>query len=75
MISPYAIRLSVERLEDSGKTAGRLYAISTLGSLLGTFTSALVLIPLLGTRRTFLAYALMLAVVAVLGLRRNRALV
>jgi spermidine synthase len=75
MISPYAIRLSVERLEDSGKTAGRLYAISTLGSLLGTFTSALILIPLLGTRRTFLAYALMLALVAVLGLRRNRALV
>jgi spermidine synthase len=74
MVAPYAIRLSVERVEDSGKTAGRLYAISTIGSLLGTFTSALLFIPLLGTRRTFLAYALMLAVVAVFGLRR-RALV
>jgi spermidine synthase len=72
MIAPYAIRLSVERIEDSGKTAGRLYAISTIGSLVGTFASALLLIPLLGTRRTFLAYALMLAVVAVLGLRRPR---
>jgi spermidine synthase len=71
MVAPYAIRLSLERVEDSGKTAGRLYAISTIGSLLGTFTSALLLIPLLGTRRTFLAYALMLAVVAVLGLRRR----
>lgn len=72
MVAPYAIRLSVERLEDSGKTAGRLYAISTIGSLLGTFSSALLLIPLVGTRRTFLAYALALAVVAVLGLRQRR---
>jgi spermidine synthase len=72
MVAPYAIRLSMERLEDSGKTAGRLYAISTIGSLLGTFTSALLFIPLIGTRRTFLAYALMLAVVAVFGLGRRR---
>ena len=71
MVAPYAIRLAVERVEDSGKTAGRLYAISTIGSLLGTFTSALLFIPLLGTRRTFLAYALMLAIVAVLGLRQR----
>src|SRR3712207_1714236 len=75
MVAPYAIRLAVERVEESGKIAGRLYAISTIGSLLGTFTSALLFIPLLGTRRTFLAYALSLAVVAVLGLRRRRALV
>jgi spermidine synthase len=48
-----------------------MYAISTVGSLLGTFTASLLLIPLVGTQRTFLAYALSLAIVAVLGLGRR----
>ena len=51
--SPYAIRLAVPDVEHSGRVAGRLYAISTAGSLLGTWLSALVLIPLIGTQRTF----------------------
>ena len=34
--SPYAIRLAVERVEESGTVAGRMYAISTIGSLAGT---------------------------------------
>jgi len=72
--APYAIRLSVERVEEAGRVSGRLYAISTAGSLLGTFLSALLLIPLVGTRRTFLAFALALALVAVLGLGRRFAL-
>ena len=53
-VSPWAIRLKLEKIEDSGETAGRMYAISTVGSLLGTFLSALLLIPLVGTQRTFL---------------------
>jgi len=74
-VSPWAIRLKVERLEDSGETAGRLYAISTVGSLVGTFLAALVLIPLAGTQRTFLFFALTLAVISALGLRSPRAAV
>jgi spermidine synthase len=72
-VSPYAIRLAVERVEESGTVSGRMYAVSTLGSLLGTQASALVLIPLLGTRRTFLAFALACAVVAVAGVPKRRA--
>src|SRR4051795_12805260 len=68
-VAPYAVRLSVVSVEEAGRVTGRLYAISTLGSLAGVFLSALVLIPLVGTRRTFLAFALSLAVVAVVGLR------
>ncbi len=67
-VSPWAIRLKLRSVEDSGETAGRMYAISTVGSLLGTFLSALLLIPLVGTTRTFLLFALVLALVSALGL-------
>jgi len=69
-VSPWAIRLSVERVEDAGRTAGSLYALSTLGSLLGTFLSALVLVPLVGTQRTFLCFAAAVALVAAFALPR-----
>ena len=71
LVAPYAIRLSVTAVEESGRIAGRLYAISTLGSLAGVFLSALLFIPLLGTRRTFLLFALALALAAAPALGRR----
>ena len=71
-VSPYAIRLAVSAVEEAGTVAGRLYALSTAGSLVGTLLSALVLIPLVGTRRTFLVFALAIALIAVWGLRPVR---
>jgi spermidine synthase len=71
-VSPWAIRLAVPRVEQAGAVAGRLYALSTAGSLVGTLVSALLLIPLVGTRRTFLIFALAIAVIAVIGLRPVR---
>ena len=71
-VSPYAVRLAVSKVEEAGTVAGRLYALSTAGSLVGTLLSALLLIPLVGTRRTFLAFALAIAAVAVLGLSPRR---
>ncbi len=68
--SPWAIRLRLERVEDAGSTAGRLYAISTVGSLVGTFLAALLLVPFVGTRRTFLVFALALALTVAVVLRR-----
>jgi spermidine synthase len=73
-VAPYAVRLSVQAVDEAGRVAGRLYAISTMGSLAGVFLSALLLIPLVGTRRTFLAFALALALVAVPSLSRRFAL-
>jgi len=63
-VAPYANRLALGRVADTGTVTGNLYAISTAGSLLGVFASALLLIPLIGTHRTFLVFAFALAVVA-----------
>ena len=71
-VSPWAIRLAVGGVEEAGRVAGRLYALSTAGSLFGTLVSALILIPLVGTRRTFLVFALAIALIAVWGLRPVR---
>jgi spermidine synthase len=66
--APWALRLAVDDVEHAGRISGRLYAISTIGSLTGTMLAALVLIPFAGTQRTFLAFSLALAVVAAIGL-------
>ncbi len=71
MASPFAIRLAISSTEDSGKVAGKIYAISTLGSFLGTFLPVLVLIPLIGTYRTFLAFSALLLIVALIGLGKT----
>ena len=67
-VSPFAIRLRVEQIGKSGSTAGMLYAISTAGSIIGTFLPVLVLIPTIGTRLTFLVLALSLLLVSIVGL-------
>jgi spermidine synthase len=66
--APWAVRLAVGEVGSAGEVVGRLYAISTAGSLLGTMLSALLLIPLLGTQRTFLVFAIALALVAAAGM-------
>jgi len=71
-VTPWALRLAVRDVGEAGRVAGRLYALSTAGSLAGTLIAALVLIPLVGTRRTFLVFAFAIALVAVLGLRPLR---
>ncbi len=69
-VSPFAIRLGVRDIAHAGQTSGRIYAISTLGSLFGTFVPVLFLIPELGTIRTFLLFGGILYVVGFLGLWR-----
>lgn len=68
MCSPWAIRLAVTDVAHAGQVAGRLYAISTAGSLVGTMLAALLLIPFAGTQKTFVIFAVALAVVAAAGL-------
>jgi spermidine synthase len=47
--SPIAVRLAASSLERLGRTAGRLFSISTAGSIFGTFVTAFWLVPEVGT--------------------------
>ena len=73
-VSPFAVRLATDDLDRLGNTAGRLYAVSNLGSILGTFLPVLALIPWLGTRNTFFFAGGLLIAVGALGLRRKAVL-
>lgn len=67
MISPFALKLALPDAKDAGKTSGRLSAISTLGSFIGTLLPVMVLIPLIGTYRTFLFFSTVLMMIATVG--------
>ncbi len=76
-VSPFVIRLAVTEVATSGKIAGQVYAISTLGSLFGTFLPVLITIPQIGTARTFLLFSGLLfaiAFIALLHIERRRTL-
>lgn len=51
-VTPYAVRLKISQIDEAGKTVGRLYALSTVGSILGTFLAGFVLLPTVGSIRT-----------------------
>lgn len=67
MASPFALKLALHDTENAGKESGRLSAISTLGSFIGTFLPVLVLVPLIGTFRTFLFFSSLLMLIATIG--------
>jgi len=60
MVSPYAIKLATNELKVLGSTAGRLYAISTLGSFIGTLLTGFLLIPAIGTKKILCLQSLIL---------------
>jgi spermidine synthase len=70
-VSPFAVRLAIDNPQNAGQISGQIYGISTLGSLVGTFLPVLLLIPQLGTTRTFLVFALMLYAVGFVGYALN----
>lgn len=71
MVSPFVVKL-LARADNTGRTAGSLYAMSTLGSIFGTLIPSLVTIPWLGTRETLFLCSGMLIILGGLGLRGRR---
>ncbi len=64
MISPYAAKLKLHSLKSSGTTIGNLYALSTLGSIVGTFLAGFYFIPTFGTGMNLLIIATSLIVLS-----------
>jgi spermidine synthase len=64
MVSPVVIKLTLRDLAHSGGLVGKVYALSTLGSILGTFATGFVLVQLLGTRMIVLGVGIVLVVMA-----------
>ena len=69
--APFAIRLAVSDVAVAGTVSGRLYALSTVGSIFGVFVPAIVSIELFGTQRTLVGTAVVVAVGGSLLLRRK----
>jgi len=67
-VSPFAIRLLLRDVQSGGNTAGAVYALSTAGSILGTFLPVFWLIPTYGTRPTLVMFSVALLGLSVLGL-------
>lgn len=66
--SPFLIKLySINNKEHEGETSGTIFAISTLGSIFGTFLPSLVLIPFIGTKFTIYLFSCILIFLGVAG--------
>jgi spermidine synthase len=65
-VSPYAIALSAKDIHRVGATAGRLSALSTIGSILGTFLAGFALVPTMGTTTILITLSITLVIVSIL---------
>ncbi|MBL8552410.1 MAG: fused MFS/spermidine synthase [Hyphomonadaceae bacterium] len=72
--SPYAVRLLLSDAGHGGRVAGSVYSITTIGNIVGTLGTALVLMPIIGSRLiTFVLAGAIIACGAALILMRRRA--
>lgn len=65
-VTPYVVRLRLNDVADAGKTVGRLYALSTVGSIVGTFLAGFALLPFVGSTRILYLIAASLLVLSLL---------
>ena len=69
-IGPFVIRLLLRTQNQAGTTSGLIFAVSTIGSLVGALGTGFFLIPNFGVRSIFTFCGLVLLLVAVLGYLR-----
>ncbi len=72
MVSPYAVKLKINNLQSSGSTVGSLYAISTMGSIFGTFFAGFFLIAFFGSTNILLVMSAVLVVTSLLASMEDR---
>ena len=64
ILSPAAVRLMIRSTDESGRVAGIVYGVSTIGNVLGVLLTTFWLIPTIGVRPITLVYAALLAICA-----------
>ncbi len=62
MISPVVVKLALKNLEKVGNVVGKIYAFSTVGSILGTFAAGFFFISFMGARSVILLMGVILIV-------------
>ncbi|PIS04717.1 MAG: hypothetical protein COT81_04840 [Candidatus Buchananbacteria bacterium CG10_big_fil_rev_8_21_14_0_10_42_9] len=72
MVSPFIIRLITHDEKESGETSGVVFAVSTVGSIVGTFLPTILLIPLIGTKTTISIFAALLVITGAIGLVKKK---
>lgn len=70
-VSPYAVRLRLSSPKDSGEVVGRLYAVSTIGSIVGAFLTGMVLIPYFGSTKIIFSLSAVLFLAAIVTLSQR----
>ena len=65
-VTPSLVKYTIGSLDDSGKVVGTLNAANTIGSIIGTFVPTFISIPAVGTSITFLIFAGILLVLAII---------
>lgn len=71
MISPIAVKIKTEKTSDVGASSGGISALSTLGSIIGTFFMGFILIPNIGVSNINIGITLILTVMSII-IRENR---
>ncbi|MBA4416921.1 MAG: hypothetical protein C0392_03265 [Syntrophus sp. (in: bacteria)] len=64
-ISPVVVRLTLKDLDKAGNVIGKIYALSTLGAIIGTFVTGFFLISWMGTRMIILSMGIILLLASV----------
>lgn len=67
-VSPYAFVLAIHDLKTAGRRVGSLYAVSTVGSIVGTLGTAFYLILIFGTKSSLQLIGMIQLIVAVVAL-------
>lgn len=66
MAFPLAVKIAVDNLDRFGQRLGSLYAVNTMGAVVGSLVAGFVMIPWLGTHSSVIAFALVNAALGVL---------
>ncbi len=73
-ISPMVIKFDLKNLEKTGRTVGKIYAMGTLGSILGTFATGFILISLFSTKYVVIGISAVLIILGIIVFGQGRGL-